>query len=99
MLRDIILKTCQETASTVASRMYPDDPKSAVELALSCLTETLYTHSVAKSFSMDRPSLLVPEPTQTPGQFPIGSGFGKESKFTQQVIIEALSEPERRKAL
>ena len=34
MLQDIILKTCQETAPTVASRMYPDDPKSAVELAL-----------------------------------------------------------------
>ena len=98
MLRDIMYKTCQDTVSAVAASMYPNDPRTAAELAINVMTETLVTQSNSRGSSSPLKSLLVPESSQTPGQFPTGSTFGNESKFTQQLIIDSLSESDRKKA-
>ena len=102
MLRDVVVKTCRDTISAVAASMYPNDPRTAAEVAINVITDTLVTQSLAgqsgRRYDSPLKSVLVPEPSQTPGQFSVGSTFGKESKFTQQLVIESLTEPDRKKA-
>ena len=49
MLRDVLLKTCQDTVSFVAAQMYPTDPRAAAEVAMNAMNDTIKQPGAAQS--------------------------------------------------